>query len=249
MFPRYLLLFLLPLGQAWADPPARAPTPVPAVSVAITGPAGVQGDGSRLAPFIFACGSKGKLCVTTTADQLSWILDDAPQETEVLPGDKLLWFPTDAPGLYVVFVSVSQQGEAAAPPVRLTSGARCWLEIKPPPGPAPAPSPMSLKARVTAALKGPDAAADSVKFEAAVTAVADALDQQKIRDTGQMEQALKAALDANQWVTGRYPLLSKLMGELFGENVPVLTFTPETRQSTSARLREIAQACHSLRAT
>lgn len=245
MLPRYLLLLLVPLSPVWADPPAPPSGPL---SVTITSPAGVPGDGSRLAPFSFACGSKGKLGVTTTADQLSWILDDAPLDTEVLPGDKLLWFPTDTPGLYVVFVSVSQPIEGPAPPAgRLTAGARCWLEIKAANGPAPSPSPVTLKERMKAALKGPDAAADAVKFEAAVTVVADAIEQQQIRDTGQMEQALKAALDANQWVTGRYPLLSKLMGELFGENVPVQTFTLTTRQSTTARLREIAQACRSLR--
>ena len=243
MIQRILLLFLLlPVIPAWADPP---PGPL---KVTITGPAGATGDGSRQSPFVFACGAKGKLTVTTDAEIVSWVLDDAPLETEVLPGDRLLWFPTDAPGLYVVFLSASKLTPMeAGPPGAITTGTRCWLEIKGPDGPAPTPSTKTIAERVRAALTGPEAKADAVKFEASITAVADALEQQKIRDTGQMESALQAALEANNWVTGRYPKLSKLLGELFGEDVPVKTFTAETRLKTVGQLREISAACKALR--
>lgn len=244
MIHRIWLLFLwLPVLPAWADSP-------PVLAVTITGPAGATGDGSRAAPFIFTRGAKGKLSVATDADLVAWVLADAPLETEVLPGDRMLWFPTDAPGLYVVFLSVSKLTPSeAGPPNAVTAGTRCWFEIKGPEGPAPSPSQKTIAERIRGALTGPNAKVDAVKLEASVTAVAEALEQQKIRDTGQMESALRAALEANHWAVGRYPQLSKLMGELFGEDVPARDFTAELRLKTVAQLKEIAAACKGVRGT
>lgn len=244
MFHRICLLFLLlPVLPAWADSPA-------VLSVTITGPAGSVGDGSRGSPFVFTRGAKGKLSAATDADLVAWVLDDAPLETEVLPGDRMLWFPTDAPGLYVVFLSVSKLTPAeAGSPNAVTAGARCWFEIKAPDGPEPPPTPRTITERVRAALTGPNAKGDAIKLEASVTAVAEALEQQKIRDTAQMESALQAALQANQWAVGRYPLLSKLMGELFGKDVPARDFTAESRLKTVSQLKEIAAACKGVRGT
>lgn len=199
---RYALVFLFLAGPVLGQDPEPTPAPIPPVAAAIVAPKGVDGSGTRDAPFVFTVGAKGDLKLVGVTGKVKWVLSDAPADTEVL-SDVRLWFATNAPKLYVVSASWVAGDEPG--------GAMCWFEIKGS-GPSPPPNPVNvLAAELRTALVGTNAKTDAAKLHGMTSALADAVEANKFATYGQMHVAWKATQASNQWPAGVYPKMPDVM--------------------------------------
>lgn len=225
----WLLVLTVP-GLALADD---------ALSAKVTAPATVVGDGSPDKPFVFACGSKGKLSVTTDADQVAWIVTScAGVDPEVLPGGRMLWFATDQPGRYVAFIALAKSVKEGEQSKLVAGGAACWFEIRGPNGP-PDPVKQTLRSRTVTAITGPDARADAQKLSGLVSAVADALADGEYSDTGQLFTAWNKALAKGGWPAGRYREVPQIFRDVFAPIPPGSDAVPINDQLRKALLENL----------
>ncbi len=244
---RLLLALILGLSLAvptWADdpPPPVGPPPPPVVTPiappAVTGPE--SGDGTQEKPFVFKVGDKGKLTLSgTKLTKVKWNLIAAPKDTEILPGDMVLWFPTNLSGKYILGVA-GLAGEAEVFNILV------WFEIEGTVPLTPLTDLQRLESRVRSAFKGhPEATmkADGETFAAAVAAVKAGIEDQSISSRFKAYDALNRALTTNGWPKSRYPELGILADELFGVKQPDTPITPDRLPTITAQLGAIIKGC------
>lgn len=225
---KHVLCFLLLSSRVLAQAP-MPPDPQPVVQASLAAP-DVAGTGKRNDPYLFTTSSKCAIRLTGAAVQNAvWDTSDAPTDFEVL--GQVAIFSLSEPGTYVVYV----RGE--------NWHTKAWFTIQAGQTPPPVDDISNISKRVKSALAGPDAKTDAAKFGAVCSELAKALDAGTITRLSGMETSLKAALDAVGWSQGKYPALSKLAGELFGEKVPDKPLDTELKSKFAKQLRQIAQAC------
>ena len=208
---------------------AEEPTPAPG---AIVAGKGVTGTGKRADPFVFDSSTKCVLRLMGARGDVQWDLEDSPSDAEVIGGGVLV-FSLAEPGDYVVWAAWSD------------GRAKAWFRIKGANGP---PEPVDqIVRRVRDSFTGSDAKADAIKFRAACEGLSAALEAGQITKLGQMEDALKAGLDANGWKQGKYPDLSRLCGELWGAGVPDGPIDSATREKFVAQLKTMGKACEGVK--
>lgn len=266
----YVLLSLL----GWQEPPVTpAPTPVPMVKVepTIIGPKSTDPipegepvpDGTRESPYVFNLGDKGKLLLGPQAPvvpadaksgftKVTWTIKYCPVDTEKLPSDAGIWFPTNKPGLYLVSVA-GLTGTATEPVI---FNLLAWFEIKGPNGPPiPLPPDDLLTQRIKAAFVGQPPAtlkADADTLAAAVQATLNAIESKQVTTKFKAYDSFGAALASASWQVNRYPEVSKIADELFGGKLaggPVgdMEITAERLPVIAAQLRAVIKGCRSVK--
>lgn len=234
----FTLLFLGILAPCYGQD--TLPVPPKPAAIVIEGPKGdLEADGSFEKPFVFTLGSKGKLILNapevTDEKKIEWNLDNAPKEDiEILPGKKIIWFPTNVNGMYHAFVGVSNETG-----LQLT---HAWFKIE---GTIVPPAPeKQLTLDMKAGFVGPDAKVDAAAYKKAVDGLRDLFEKGEITKTEDMVATFKKGLEVAGWKSHKYPGITKVAGEhLGGPTTPGHDLSAEEIQTFKDKLKIMSDAC------